>query len=65
MEEDLDRVALKSRYWSRQMWRDVDLNEMLDACERYLEAVPLTADRSVLMALVLRVRQLGARLEEL
>ena len=60
MNEDFERAGLLGYVSCRQLWQDVDLEEMLEACERYLELAPLTEDRTVLMALVLRVRELGA-----
>ncbi len=42
----------------RELWEGVDLNEILALAERYLDTVPLTAERAILKALLIKVRRL-------
>lgn len=60
MDSEFERLLRQSRLTYRQLWDDVDLEVVLEFGERYLESVPLTAERAILMAIMLRLRRLGA-----
>ena len=60
MDSEFERLLRQSRLTYRQLWDDVDLEVVLELGERYLESVPLTAERAILMAIILRLRRLGA-----
>ena len=60
MDPEFERLLRQSRLTYRQLWDDVHLEVVLEFGERYLESVPLTAERAILMAIMLRLRRLGA-----
>ena len=60
MDSEFERILQQSRLTYHQLWDDVDLEVVLEFGERYLESVPLTAERAILMAIILRLRRLGA-----
>lgn len=59
MDSELDRIIRHRKLTYPQLWDDVDLSEVLELGELYLESVPLTAERTILIAIMLRLRQLA------
>lgn len=60
MDPELERIARQNQLTYRQLWDGVDLEVVMELGERYLESVHPTPERTILMAILLRMRQLDA-----